>query len=492
MKVLLIQPPMTLLKNEIKSLVFPLGLAYIAGSLEKEGFEVEVLDCIAEGQDSTLMHEEMFHFGLDWPNISARIETSKPDVVGISCLFSSQSSNAYKVAELVKKFDAKISIVLGGAHPSSVPEEVLNNSNIDYVILGEGERTIIKLLNALDDLDGLKQIKGLGFKHPETGEIIINNEREFIADIDEIPLPARHLFPMDLYLKSNMGHGMDMMRKPISSMITSRGCPYNCVYCSVHTVWGRTYRPRSPKNVVDEIELLIKNLGVKEIHFEDDNLTLKRERTIEICKEILSRKLDFKWTTPNGVALWTLDKEVLTWMKKAGCYKLCFGIESGDPETQKFIRKSVPLDKCREIVREANKLGIWTHGFFIIGFPFEDKKSIDNTLNYAIDSDLDFASFFLATPYPKTDLYAIMSENGMVQHLTWDSLRVSAASINTKYFTREELAKIQKDMFKKFVMHRVLSMFNPVKLSYRLKRMKNKEDRQLIMRFGKRFLQVVK
>ncbi len=481
---------MTLLRNEIKSVVFPLGLAYIAASLEKNGFQVEAVDCIILDQNKNIEREGMIHFGLDWPELSEKIKQSNPDVVGISCSFSSQSSSAYKVAELVKNFNPKIMVFMGGAHPSSVPEEVLANPHIDFVVLGEGEETMVKALQNLNDPEKLKSVKGLGFKI--NGKQYFNSEREYIEKMDEISLPARHLFPMELYLNSEMSHGADLMRKPLSFMITSRGCPYNCVYCSVHTVWGRTYRPRSAKNVVDEIEMLVKKYGVKEIHFEDDNLTLKRDRTIEICKEIINRKLDIKWTTPNGVAIWTLDKEVLTWMKKAGCYKLCFGIESGDPETQKFIRKSVPLDKCKEIVREANKLGIWTHGFFIIGFPFEDQRSIDNTLKYAIDSDLDFASFFLATPYPKTDLYTIMNEEGMIEHLTWDSLRVSSASINTKYFKREELVEMQKKMFKKFVMHRAINMLNPIKLAYRLKRLRNVEDRRLMMRFAKRFMQIIK
>ena len=515
MKILLIRPPMTLLKNEIKSVVFPLGLAYLAASLEKNDFEVEVLDAVILDENKNIVRDNMIHLGLDWPEIEQKIRESAPEVVGITCSFSSQSTNADRMAEIVKKINPNIKVVMGGTHPSSVPKEVLANPNVDFVVLGEGENTLVKLLQNINSSEKMKEIKGLGFKYKniegkeigeretkekEISEIPenkvkeishINYERDYIEDIDTIPLPARHLFPMNLYLNTEMGHGADLMRKPISSMITSRGCPYNCVYCSVQTVWGRTYRPRSPENVVDEMEILVNQYGVKEIHFEDDNLTLKRERMIDICKEIVARKIDIKWTTPNGVAIWTLDKEVLTWMKKAGCYKLCFGIESGDPETQKFIRKSVPFDKCKNIVKEANKLGIWTHGFFIIGFPFEDQKSIDNTLKYAIESDLDFASFFLATPYPKTDLYAIMNEQGMIANITWDSLRVSAASINTKYFKREELLGLQKKLIKKFVFHRRLNLFNPIKLSYRLKRLKNKEDRQLMMRFAKRFIQVV-
>lgn len=499
MKILLIRPPMTLLKNEIKSVVFPLGLAYIAARLEQEGHQIEVLDAVVLGQDSRIEREGMLHFGLDWPEIAERITKSNPEAVGISCMFSSQSSNAYKVAELVKAWNPTVPIIFGGAHPSSVPEEVLSHAEVDYVVLGEGEQSIADLVSCLakgatdnhkEELEELSKIEGIGFKQ-QNNQIHLSPRINFIPDMDQIPLPARHLFPMELYFKSEFGHGSDLMSPPLSSMITSRGCPYRCVYCSVHTVWGRNYRPRSPKNVVDEIEVLVKKYGVKEIHFEDDNLTLKKDRMIEICKEIVNRELKFRWTTPNGVALWTLDAEVLEWMKKAGCYKLCFGIESGDPETQKFIRKHIPLDKCKEVVKEANKLGIWTHGFFIIGFPFEDRKSIGNTLNYAIESDLDFASFFLATPYPKTDLYTIMQENGLVGHLTWESLRVSAGSINTKHFTGGELEKIQREMFKKFALHRALSMFNPVKLGYRLKRLKSFEDWRFVARFGKRFLQIV-
>ncbi|MCX6815434.1 MAG: cobalamin-dependent protein [Candidatus Aenigmarchaeota archaeon] len=489
MKILLIQPPMTLLKNEIKSVVFPLGLAYIAASLEKNGYEVEVMDCVVLEQRNHIERDGMIHFGLDWPEISERIEKSNPDAIGISCLFSSQSSNAYKVAELAKQWNHKVPTIMGGAHPSSIPKEVLTNKNIDYIVLGEGDETIIHLVKNLHSFEHLKKIDGIGFKHDDS--IIINPKTKFIENIDDLPFPARHLFPMELYFESEYGHGTDLMRKPLSSMITSRGCPYMCVFCSVHTVWGRNYRPRDPKKVVDEIELLVKKFGVREIHFEDDNLTLKKDRTIAICKEIIKRKIDLKWTTPNGVALWTLDKEVLVWMKRAGCYKLCFGIESGDMETQKFIRKHVPLDRCKEIVKEANKLGIWTHGFFIIGFPFENTRSIHNTIRYAIDSNLDFASFFLATPYPKTDLYTIMDERGMIKNLTWDTLRVSAASINTEYFTRGELRGLQREMFKEFVAMKFLRIFNPVKLGIQIRKLNSKDDIRFIIRYIRRFFQIV-
>ncbi len=510
MKVLLIRPPVTLFANEMKLLGFPLGLAYVAASLETSGIQVEVLDalaatgtgsCFGPGRHAEAAEgdrprdkvdrprDEMIHCGMDWPDIEQHIRHAQPEVVGINCMFTSQARNAYEVAALAKRVDPKITVVMGGAHASSVPEEVLARPEVDWVVLGEGESTLPKALASRGDPAELREIAGFGCKIDH--QVIINHQREYIPDLDQIPLPAWHLFPMDRYLNTEMSHGPDLMRRPLASMITSRGCPCRCVYCSVHTVWGRSYRPRSPKNVVDEIELLVRQYGVREIHFEDDNLTLQRDRLIAICKEIITRGLDIKWMTPNGVFLLSLDREVLGWMKKAGCYKLCFGIESGDPETQKFIHKRVPLDRCKRIVKEANRLGIWTHGFFILGFPFETREAIHRTLAYAIESDLDFASFFLAVPYPHTELSQIMKDHGMLDHAGPD-LRAFGATVDTKYLTREELSALQRTMYKRFAVRRVMGLLNPVKLSYRLRRLKSLEDWRLMIRYLKRFLQIVK
>jgi len=482
MKVLIINPPLTLLKNEIKSMTFPLGLAYIAAVLEKDGHDVHVIDSVAQGNE--IQRKKMIHLGLDWAEIKKRIKRIAPDAIAISCSYSSQSKNSYRVADIAKQVNPKIKVLMGGAHPSSVPNEVLALDSVDYVVLGEGEESTSQLLKGINP----KKIDGIGYKKKK---IIINPKTSFIEDLDTIPFPARHLFPMEKYLDSEMGHGADMMRKPITSVITSRGCPYNCIYCSIHSVWGKSYRKRSKDNVVDEIEILVKRYGVKEIHFEDDNLTLDRKRMIGICKEIIKRDLDITWTTPNGVALWTLDKEVLSWMKKAGCYKLCFGIESGDKSTQRFIRKMISLKKAKKIIREANKIGIWTHGFFIIGFPYERMRSIKNTSRFSVKCDVDFASYFIATPYPKTDLYTLMKKDGLINDLSWDQLRVSTSTINTKYFTGEELVKIQTGLFKKFLVFRVLNYLNPVKFWYRIKRFRRIDDIKFILRYFKRFLQII-
>ena len=288
------------------------------------------------------------------------------------------------------------------------------------------------------------------------------------------------------------GCSRTVLRKPISSMITSRGCPGKCVFCSIHCVWGRGWRHRSAKSVVDEIEHLVKKYGVREIHFEDDNLTLKKERTLEFCRLIKKRKLDIKWTTPNGVAIWSLDEELLKTMKESGCYKLCFGIETGSAETQKFIRKNIDLERAKKIIRLANRIGIWTHAFFIVGFPYETEKSIKDTLDFAIKSDLDFASFFIATPYPQTDLYEVYKKENLIKDLKWSELRVSASSVKTKHFTREQLEKIQKKLFMSFFINRLVRFLNPYLLWLRLKRIRSIEDLRFIARFGMRFLQIIR
>jgi magnesium-protoporphyrin IX monomethyl ester (oxidative) cyclase len=494
-KILLIQPPMTLLENEIPSVTFPLGIAYIAAYIEKKGYDVSVIDCVVLDQTKKPVYNnknkksDKMHFGLAWEELEKKIRVICPDVVGVSCLFSSQSENSHRVAKIVKKI-GKIPVVFGGAHPSSLPWDVLKDKNVDAIVIGEGEETFYQYLQNMSDPEKLYKLDGFAFRIKN--KVIVNKKNNFFEDLDKLPFPARHLFPMNLYFSAKYGHGVDMMRSPITSMITSRGCPYNCVFCSIHTVWGKAYRARSTKNVVDEIELLVKDYGVREIHFEDDNLTLNKGRMIEICKEIIKRKIDIRWTTPNGVALWTLDRNVLSYMKRAGCYKLCFGIESGDLETQKFIRKGVPLDRAKKIIRDANDLGIWTHGFFIIGFPFENRDSIENSFKYAIKTDLDFASFFLAAPYPETELYRIMRNHKMIRNITWTSLRVSAPTIKTKYFTIRELVEIQKKLFVRFVIYRALTLLNPRKLWYRLKRFKNIDTFRFIFRFIARFLQIIR
>jgi magnesium-protoporphyrin IX monomethyl ester (oxidative) cyclase len=227
------------------------------------------------------------------------------------------------------------------------------------------------------------------------------------------------------------------------------------------------------------------------VHFEDDNLTLDRRRIEKICDMMISSKLDIKWATPNGVAIWTLNKNLLKKMRKSGCYKLDFGIESGDTNTLKFIGKSINLAHARKVIQWTNEAGIWTHGFFVIGFPHEPRKSVYNTLKFAVESDLDFASFFIATPYPGTALLDIMKKEGMISNdSSWSSLRVSEAIVNTQFFTSKELNLLQKELYVNFFKKRVLNYLTPKKLALRLKRIRSREDILFLSKLLRRLIQI--
>jgi len=487
MKILLVQPPMSLFPWEKCSPTPPLGLAYVAGFLEYKGHDVRILDAFGEGRESVVDKGNISHFGLSWSAIDRRIRQVKPDVVGVNSLYSSQAGNMRRVARLVKEYDKNIPVVVGGAHPSSLPYEVLENEDIDYVVLGEGEHTFHKITEYLESIQQLDTIEGIGYR--KNGRIRVNPKMSYVECLDELPLPARHLLRMERYGSSR---GAEQMRKPCSTMITSRGCPMNCVFCSVHSVFGWKWRSRSAKNVINEISLLVEEYGIREIQFEDDNIALNRKRMEEICDLMIKKDLDIRWTTPNGIAIWTLDAKLLKKMKKSGCYSLSFGIESGDPNTLKFIGKPVNLAKAKEVIKQANKIGIYTHGFFVFGFPYENLESIMLTLRFAVESDLDLASFYIATPYPKTRLYEIMKREKMLLEDNWEMFRTMKAVANTKYFNKEDLDTMQTLLYKTFFKKRIANFLKPKTLLGRLRRLNNPEDLRFMARLGLRFLDILK
>jgi len=266
----------------------------------------------------------------------------------------------------------------------------------------------------------------------------------------------------------------------------------NCVFCTIHSVFGWNWRSRSAENVINEIRFLTEKYHIREIQFEDDNIALNRKRMEKICDLIISEGLDIRWTTPNGIAIWTLDVELLRKMKKSGCYSLSFGIESGDPVTLKFIGKPVNLAKAKNVIKQANKIGIYTHGFFVFGFPHENLSSVTNTLRFASESDLDLASFYIATPYPATRLYEIMKREKMLQEDSWETFRTMKATADTEYFRKEELDAMQTRMYTTFFEKRIVNYLRPKTLLGRLRRLENTEDLRFIARLGLRFLDILK
>ena len=371
-------------------------------------------------------------------------------------MYSAYAEDAYEMAWIAKQVKKDILVVMGGAHASACPETIPKKW-VDLIVVGEGEETFLEIVKRYENKQDLNGIPGT-FGNPP---------RQLIDNIDELPFPAFHLLPLERYIEKNKNASFNM--RPAMFVVTSRGCPFNCKFCSIKSVWGRTWRYHSPKRVVDEIELLVKSYGVGEIHFIDDNISVDKKRLKKICDEIVKRKLDIKWTTPNGIAIWTLDKEVLKKMKKSGCYRLTFGIETACKDTQRYIRKQqIDLDKAKQIIREANRLGIWTISTFIIGFPDETKEDVQETIGFAINSDIDFAFFFLPMPFPNTDMEEDYKIRGLIDKVTPKELS-GRYGVATEHFSANELNDLQKDAYSKLIKSRVLRFLNPLRITGKIK-----------------------
>lgn len=475
MKVLLVQPPLTSHPSSVGLPEPPLGLAYLASFLEENGYKVAILDALALGMGKVEHQGELIRIGLADCDIRRYIEGFGPDIVGVSAPYSGLVTDSHNIAKLVKEIDSKILVVFGGAHASVVPEQVLQDVNVDVVVRGEGEITLLELVRALERGRGMFEIAGTTIRREN--QFINNRPRPYIKEIDSLPLPARQLLPMHMYTSRPPFMRDYAIRPPRTTMITSRGCPRNCVFCAVRNVWGHTWRARSPASVVNEIEHLVSTYNMGEIAFMDDNLTLNRERMGDICDEILRRKLNIRWSTPNGVAIMTLDTELLRKMKASGCWKLNFGIEAAAPETQKFIGKIIDLKRSNEIIKCANDMGLWTHGSFVIGFPHESMDSIKQTINYALTSDLDIANFYVATPYPGSRLYEISRAENLLPDTTSYWLRFKP-TWRTAFFTKEQLEQLIINAYSRFLISRMFKFLNPCRIK---KKVRSLEDLKFII-----------
>lgn len=376
MKVLLINP-----YSASPYPVLPLGLAYIAAMLEQNKINVTVIDAWAEG--------------LEDEELSAAILKCRPDFVGIT-MTSSMAPAAMEIASLAKA-TVNVPVVIGGPHASALPRECLANPAIDYVVIGEGEITFLNLISALSSgHPDLSTIKGIAYRNGT--EIVVNEPADLITDINDLPMPARHLFPVNKY-RTHLPYGR---KTPYMTMITSRGCPYKCTYCS-KSVFGDTYRALSPANVVRELKHLIETYKIKEYRFYDDDFTLNAKRAGEICDEIIRQGIRLDWSCTTRVDL--VNDELLRKMRLAGCYTISYGVESGDPEVLKNANKGYTLDDVEKAFRLTRKHGIRILAFFMLGLPGENKQTIEKSIRLALKLDPDFVSWGIINLMPGSKMY---------------------------------------------------------------------------------------
>jgi anaerobic magnesium-protoporphyrin IX monomethyl ester cyclase len=358
----------------------------IAAILEKAGYPVTLLEANALQLK---------------PEAIADI-VSDADIVGITAT-TPTIGTALSIARHLKQKNSNFKIILGGPHATLLPEETLvSSSDVDVIVRGEGDETVIALLQAIENHRPLNGVAGISYKLD--GKIVHTTDRTSMVDMDSLPYPAFHLLPWKKY-KPHPPHGMAL---PFGAMVTSRGCPYRCAYCS-KPVFGSRFRAQSPERVVEEMVYLQKKFGVKEIAFYDDTFTVDKKRVQAIAEKIIAKKLKIAWTCETRVNL--VDKELLAHMKQAGCYAIAYGIESASPEIIKTLQKDTTLAQVEAAVRAHKEVDLQVIGYFMLGSPGETPQTIQQTIDFAKRLKVDFAQFSVTTPFPGTELYEIYKRN---------------------------------------------------------------------------------
>ena len=448
MRVCLINPPRIQPKAWGKPNVFPpIVLASVAAVLEKN-HTVSIIDAPTEGWRNLVeLDESKYRVGLSAETIAERVRGWSPDVVVIEIPFSGWSKTAFEVVDAAKAAKKDVLVVLMGQHPTARPEACLSEINVDFVVVGEPENTVSELVDALAaGKQDFRDVNGLGFK--ENGKVTLTGKREFIENLDSLPFPARHLLPMKVYneaVKENPLRGE--ISKPWTIVTTTRGCPYSCVFCSVCILWGRTWRARSPKNVVDELEQVVKIYNVRQVDFYDENMTLDKKRMADICDQIVERGLHIEWFTPNGVRADTLDEPLLRKMKKSGCKKIRVAPESGVQRiVNEVIGKNLDLKKVEQAVILCKKVGIKVGCFFVLGVIGETKADIEETIKFAYklrSLGADSLIFSIAMPLYGTVLYEQAKEGGYLREGFCDyALAATEPLIETSEFSAQDLQEL--------------------------------------------------
>jgi radical SAM superfamily enzyme YgiQ (UPF0313 family) len=373
MKILLAQPPSR--HRERESIVVPpLGLSYIAAVLEKDGHGVEILDAFALRQS--------------WSEFENSIRKAHADIVGLGGM-TPVIDNTYRAAKICRKYCEYL--VVGGPHVTVFAKDVFEQiPEADFAVYGEGENTFLELVRTIDHSGDFSKIAGLATKEG------VNPPRELVSDLDSLPFPARHLLPNHLY------EYIFSRNRRMTTMFTSRGCPYQCIFCD-KSVFGSKYRKRSAENVVQEISLIKDMYEDVSIVFYDDLFTLDKKRVIRICQGILERGLRIDWKCEGRVDV--VDDELLGWMRRAGCSMIAYGVESGNQKGIDYLNKNITLDQARSAFRMTQKAGIMTTAYFVLGIPVETYQDEMGTIEFARRLKPNYAQFSILSPFPGTKLY---------------------------------------------------------------------------------------
>ncbi len=415
MKVTLVNPPYPEKAHQHLPFI-PLSLGYLGAVCEKGGHEVNVIDC----QGEKLSPEDF----------RRRIEKIDADVVGITSATLTYKS-ALKIAKISKEVHPECTTVLGGCHATFWDVNALNECPaLDVIVRKEGEITFLDLLSKLKGKESLDEVQGITFRKGD--KIIRNEDRAYIENLDDLPFPAHHLLNLNSYIK---------VGKLIIPVMTSRGCVYWCDFCTAVRMFGRKYRMRSPKNVVDELEFLYNKYGADQFTFYDDAFTVDPRRVDEICDEIMRRKLPIHWDCETRVDM--VNKPLLEKMKKAGCIAVWFGVESGSQTIIDQMHKKFKIEQTRDAFKMAHEVGLMTVASVILGFPGETEETAWETVNFVKSLNPEDVGFYIATPYPGTPLYDIVKEKGWLKTEDFDRYDTATPVFETPYLSMERLKEIR-------------------------------------------------
>jgi anaerobic magnesium-protoporphyrin IX monomethyl ester cyclase len=432
-KVVLITPPITLKERYGKlsgaaNTLPSLGILYLAAVLRREGYAVSVIEASS--------------LGLSLRELLDEIIAIDPEFVGISATTLS-IFNASKLADEIKKSNGKMKIIVGGPHLTAVPEETMGLfKSFDFGVIGEGEETMRELINFLEQGRKISDVSGIVFRQGDS--IVRTDPRVFLDDLDKLPFPAWDLladFP-------NKYHPPPFRFKklPAVYIVTTRGCPYKCIFCD-RSVFGNKCRGHSAEYIIELLEYLYNRFGIREILIEDDTFVTFKSRLIKICEGIINRDIKISWSCLGRAD--AITPEILSLMKKAGCWSISYGIETGDEKVMKFIGKNITLDKIEQAVRLTKKAGILSKGFFIMGHPIDTHDTIKKTIDFALRIPLDDISVSMMTPFPGSKLYNIASEYGEFED-NWKKMNELDVVFVPKGLTKDDLQRYSKEMFRRF------------------------------------------
>lgn len=434
MEIVLINPR---LKTWSPNVYVPLGLAYVAAVLEQAGHRVKIVDFNAQRVSAAELDRRL----------------ACADTVGITGMIT-EYDEVVRLVGMVKQVNPAARVVLGGPLATTFPHELLRASPADFIVTGEGEKTIVHLVAAMEQGGNFDSIGGIVFK--AGSEIVTTGPAGPITDLDTIPLPARHLLDMKRYLKDHFASfgikvkGLNKVRS--TNLISSRGCPYSCTFC-FKGMWGHKWRGRTPENIIGEMEQLYRSYGVNGFFFTDDTFVLNRERVFELCRRLKEKGLPVVWYCNGRINLMT--RELLQAMSDAGCRGIAYGLESGNQQVLDSIKKDITLDQVRRAINWTKEAGINTTGYFMIGLPGETRAIINETLAFARELALDFYGFSLLTPLPGTELYDSALKAGLIPR--YRSLREWSLHVNAN-LTRDcsdgELAAFGQQAFKEFFLQK--------------------------------------